>query len=103
MTDKTRTKKTAAEKAQEAFDVASRRLDRARSARDKLKTQLDEATAEVEAAQKRRDYLANDPDLPAVQNVDTYAEGEVTGDGTGEALPALDGDDARTAAGVTPA
>ena len=87
MTD--RQKKTPAQKAQEAFDVASRRLDRARTARDKLKTQLDEATAEVEAAQKRRDYLANDPDLPAVQTADTYTEADLAGQEAADQAGAL--------------
>lgn len=63
-----------AEKAQAALDVNHRALTKARKHRDQLKVDLKAAEAEVTAREKRRDYLAQNPDLPPVQNADTYTE-----------------------------
>jgi hypothetical protein len=67
-----RTPKSPERRAQEALDVAMRRLTKARTRRDQLKLDLGAAEAEVTAAEKRRDYVAQNPDLPAVQKPDTY-------------------------------
>lgn len=64
--------KSPAERAQAAFDTAYRQLQRARTRRDQLATDLKAAETEVTAAEKRRDYLAMNPDLPPAQNIDTY-------------------------------
>lgn len=64
--------RTDAERAQEAFDTNHRLLTRARTRRDKSKTEYEDAQAAVEHYEARRDFLASDPDLPPAQNVDTY-------------------------------
>lgn len=67
-----RSKKSPAQKATEALNVQTRRVA---SLEKKHKALLSEAAAlepEIDAAKKRRDYLAQNPDLPPARD-DTRA------------------------------
>lgn len=63
-TPKTRTPKTPAQRAQEALDVANRRVIRADKAIVALEWSLGDARRELAQAITRRDYVAQDPALP---------------------------------------
>jgi hypothetical protein len=60
----TRTTKTPAQRAQEALDVADRRVERCNALYDRAKTDFEQASVDLLSAERRRDYLASDPDLP---------------------------------------
>lgn len=60
----TRRTKTPAERAQEQFDVAARIAERLHEKQQKAAVELDRLTDEHAAAVRRRDYLAQHPDLP---------------------------------------
>lgn len=60
-----RNSKTPAERAQEALDTANRVVDRAEKRLTDAKAEVVKLEGELEAAGKRRDYLAQNPDLPA--------------------------------------
>jgi prefoldin subunit 5 len=64
MSEKRQTR-TAAERAQEALDVADRKIDRLSSAKAKAEATAAEIGRELDALRKRRDYLAQNPDLPS--------------------------------------
>lgn len=57
--------KTPAARAQEALDRAERRVKRLAENVDRLKTEYEQASADLAAARTRRDYLGQDPDLVA--------------------------------------
>lgn len=59
-----RTKKTPARRAQEALDVADRIVDRLTKQRDTLRRGALAAEGALTDATKRRNYLAQNPDLP---------------------------------------
>lgn len=69
-----RTTKSPAERAQENLDVANRLVERLTDKRDRLAQQHEAVTIDLDAAKARRDYLAQNPDLPPVQNADPYVE-----------------------------
>lgn len=56
--------KTAAERAQESLDTADRVVARLVKRINTTKADLDELGRELKAAQVKRDYLAQNPDLP---------------------------------------
>lgn len=60
----TRQTKTPAQRAQEALEVEQRRVDRLTAARDEHKGRMQHAERDLDAAVRRRDYLAQSPDLP---------------------------------------
>lgn len=60
----TRRTKTPAERAQEQYDVASRIAERLHEKQQRAAAELDQLTDEHAAAVRRRDYLAQHPDLP---------------------------------------
>lgn len=60
-----RNTKTAAERAQEAFDAAGRAVDALGPRIEKAKAELTKLEAEAERANKRLAYLGQNPDLPA--------------------------------------
>ena len=62
----TRQPKTPAQRAQEAYDVAARIADRLDQKRRKAADDLDQLEREYAAAVRRRDYLAQHPDLAGV-------------------------------------
>lgn len=62
--DTTRTLRTPAERAIAALGVEQRRVQKLEAKRAALGEQYDAITSELEVAQKRRDYLAQHPDLP---------------------------------------
>lgn len=62
--EKTRTLKTPAEKAIAALGVATRAVDKLAAKRKALMAELETNLTELDAAEKRRDYLAQNPDLP---------------------------------------
>jgi hypothetical protein len=66
MTDqpKKKQRKTAAQRAQEAYDVATRIADRLSDQDKKARAEATRIGSELAAAIKRRDYLAGHPDLP---------------------------------------
>lgn len=55
---------TPAERAQQKLDVENRRVAKLEKKRDSLKAELDGVKGELEAAEKRRNYLRQNPDLP---------------------------------------
>lgn len=58
-----RQSKTPAQRAQEALDVASRKVERLRENVRQHETALRSLTADLDAEVARRDYLAGHPDL----------------------------------------
>lgn len=60
-----RNRKSPAEKAQEAYDVAQRLIEKLQAKHRKLYTELDQVRADLDQAIKRRDYALRNPDLPA--------------------------------------
>lgn len=64
MTTKTRTLKTPAERAIAALGVEQRRVDKLEAKRKTHMVAVQEINTELEGAIKRRDYLAQNPDLP---------------------------------------
>lgn len=56
--------KSMRQRAEEALGVAERRVARLQSTHDQLEADLKSAAAELEDAKRRRDYLAQSPDLP---------------------------------------
>ena len=76
---RTRGTKTPAQRAQEALDVAERRVTKLDAALQKLIQEQRAVAAELEDAARRRDYAALNPDLP--QTTDTppaVVPGQVT-------------------------
>lgn len=61
---KKRPARPAAERAQEALDTADRVVARIKGRLDAAKQTVKELEAELTSAQKRRDYAAQNPDLP---------------------------------------
>lgn len=59
-----RTTKTPRQRAEEALGVAQRAVARLEKERAKHQAALNLLTPQIEAAVKRRDYLAANPDLP---------------------------------------
>lgn len=59
-----RRQKTPAERAQEQYDTAARIADRLLVKRDAAQAEYERLDREHAAAVRRRDYLANHPDLP---------------------------------------
>lgn len=69
MSSTTRQRKTPAQRAQEQLDIATRAVERLTVKRTTLATELEEISAERDAAIARRDHLAQHPDLqPADAN-----------------------------------
>lgn len=64
MTTAKRTLRTPAERAIAALGVEQRRVDKLTAKRVALGKEYDAATEELAQATKRRDYLAQNPDLP---------------------------------------
>lgn len=64
MTDKKRNTRTPAERAVEALEVERRRVGKLADKRDKLQRDLQLVVADLAIAERRRDYLAESPDLP---------------------------------------
>lgn len=60
----TRQTHTPAERAQNALDIEQRRVDRLTAARDEHKGRMQHAEQELTAVVRRRDHLAQSPDLP---------------------------------------
>lgn len=58
-----RQSKTPRQRAEEALGVTERLVDRLTKQRDKIAAELETTAAELEAATRRRDYLAQNPDL----------------------------------------
>lgn len=75
-----RRKKTAAERAQEAYDVADRAVTRLRTKRDALKADLAAAEEEYDAACRRLDYVGRNPDLPEQFNAPSTKPSEPSTD-----------------------
>jgi hypothetical protein len=63
----TRQTKSDAQRATEALAVADRKVKRLKADRAKHQGALNTVVAQLEAAEKRRDYLAQNPDLPQTQ------------------------------------
>lgn len=63
-TGKTRTNKTPAQRATEAYDTQARIVKRLADKLDPLRAELAAVEVELEAARKRLDYLGTNPDLP---------------------------------------
>jgi hypothetical protein len=63
-TKKTRTLRTPAERAIAALGVEQRRVEKLQAKREQIGEQYDLVNEELEAATRRRDYLAQNPDLP---------------------------------------
>lgn len=61
---KTRTTKTAQQRAEEALGVAQRAVDRLVKERAKHRAAAERLTPQIEAAEKRLAYVAANPDLP---------------------------------------
>ena len=80
---------TAQEKAQEALEIANRKVEKLEAKRDKAKADLAAAIASLEAETKNRDYVAQHPALKSVEehqaSVATPAE-PVTGKPAGGTL-----------------
>lgn len=64
MTATARVRKTPQEKAVEALRIANAEVERLEAKRVRLDTELGDVATELMAAVKRRDYLAQNPDLP---------------------------------------
>lgn len=80
MTDKiTRTQKTPRQRAQEALAVAERKVKRLETEKAKHDAALTDVSNQLGAARKRRDYLAQDPDLPQQPVQRTRTPGATTG------------------------
>jgi hypothetical protein len=60
-----RQRKTRADRAQEALDVAQRLVERLSTKLDQLEVELDQVRSDLKQAVNRRDYALSDPDLPA--------------------------------------
>lgn len=88
MAKATRTRKSPQQRAEEALGVAERKVATFEKAVTKHKGKLAEAEAELTDAKRRRDYLAQSPDLPANQQ---HLDDEPEGDTSARAM--LDGDD----------
>lgn len=58
---------TAQEKAQEALDIANRKIEKLQAKRDKAKADLDAAVKSLEAEERNRDYVAQHPALQSVE------------------------------------
>lgn len=58
------TKKTPAQRAQEALDAAEKLVKRLTTRRDKLSADLDNVTTELTEAERLRDHAATHPHLP---------------------------------------
>jgi len=67
MSDKTRTPKDPAVKAQEAVEVLTRRLTKIRAAKDVLEGKVRELVTEERAVSKRLEYARANPDLPRTE------------------------------------
>lgn len=63
-----RVTKTPAQRAQEALDVAQRSVTRLEARKSVAEKELADINAELEPAVRRRDYLAQHPDLPEVSS-----------------------------------
>jgi len=63
VSDKPRTVKTAAQRAQEAVDVLERRLGKVKQAKALLERQARELNPEIDAISKRLEYAKSNPDL----------------------------------------
>jgi hypothetical protein len=61
-------RKTAQEKAQEALDVANRKVDSATERRDKTKALLEAIETDLKAYMAERDYLAQHPALKSLED-----------------------------------
>jgi hypothetical protein len=64
MKPKTRTLRTPTERAIAALGVEQRRVDKLTAKRDALMAEATEVSQDLMAAERRRDYLAQNPDLP---------------------------------------
>lgn len=80
MTDPTKKKqrKTPAQRAQEAYDVATRIADRLKDQAKKARAEATRLENERDAAIKRRDYLAGHPDLPTQKKQPSTADTSAT-------------------------
>lgn len=72
----TRKNRTPAERAQEAFDTANRISTRLLDQAKRANAEADRLTQEAEAAVRRRDYLAQHPDLPKQKQSTTTSTGD---------------------------
>lgn len=70
-TDKARVRKTPAEKAAEALRIAEAEVSRLDTKKTRLDAELLDCDLELVAATKRRDYLAQNPDLPKGLSIGT--------------------------------
>jgi hypothetical protein len=73
-----RTRKTLQEKAEHALGVAERRVQALMKQKVEYVKKLDELSLELELAERRRDYLAQSPDLPITAVVDEAQDTEET-------------------------
>ena len=73
MTKPTRQRKTPQQRAQEALGVATRAVERLATTQERLEAELQTVSAELSVAVRRRDFLAQHPDLadPAQMTLDT--------------------------------
>lgn len=73
-----RTRKTPREKAQHAHDVAQRRVAALTTQKAKLEAELEKVFAELKVATRRRDYLAQSPDLEQPAQADENQDSKET-------------------------
>lgn len=66
--------RTPAQRAQEAVDVLTRRVERLRKQHIDAMAALDALAADIQTNQARLDYARNHPDLPARPTTDTAKE-----------------------------
>jgi len=81
-----KTRKTAQEKAQEALDVAERKVTTFTEKRDKAKADLETAIASLEVAERNRDYVKQHPALQPLEVDESPVDDGIvkppTGDGS---------------------